>query len=140
MKSLQNANMSTLTKTTTPTLRQERSITTIVLCSAATSAFFKATFTFKILLYHQYSNSLSVLTTLVEWYVDTLLAVFILGSIQKVSMYPLPLASTKSRRGRIQSLRFASINNSAVALEAWIQPGLPVDSIRDAVFTVSPNN
>ena len=52
----------------------------------------------------------------------------------------LPLAETRSARASSQCSLPERVKASAVVCEHWIFPERPVDSMRAAVFTVSPNN
>ena len=62
------------------------------------------------------------------------------GFAQKVMRLPFPFAVTVSFRCFNQCAFPASIKASAVVCEIWILLFWPVDSILDAVLTVSPNN
>ena len=61
-------------------------------------------------------------------------------SNQYVVSLPLPFASTWSSRCSNHSALPPTVMRSAVACEHWILSRWPVDSIRLAVLTVSPNN
>ena len=60
------------------------------------------------------------------------------GCTQKVENIPLPLRLTLSSRAVTQFCFPPAISRSAVSFVAWIRFAWPLDSILDAVLTVSP--
>jgi hypothetical protein len=60
-------------------------------------------------------------------------------SNQYVSISPFPFATTVSLRFFSQACLPWEISRSAVSREIWILPFAPVDSMRAATLTVSPN-